>query len=96
MFFLNIFILDAALVAPIAPSTSGDATWVAASGGEIPEGALVGGNDGGSPVYVARASHEDIVIPGKLVAGHGVAYVPYGGEEHSKDSYEVLFYISWL
>jgi len=64
--------------------------WVSASGGEVPEGALVGGEDNGNPLYIARAEHSDAIIPGKLLAEHGVAYIPWGGEEHAKESYEVL------
>jgi hypothetical protein len=63
--------------------------WVAASGGQVPEGALKGGEDNGNALFVARAEHEEAVIPGKLLADHGVAYIPWGGEEHGKESYEV-------
>lgn len=64
-------------------------TWVSASGGTVPEGALVGGEDNGNPLYVARAEHNDAVIPGKLLADHAVCYIAWGGEEHNKDTYEV-------
>lgn len=49
--------------------------WVDGSAGSVPEGAFAGGEDGGSPLYVARAEHEGATIPGKLLAEHGVAYV---------------------
>jgi hypothetical protein len=84
--------------APIAPS--GGVQWVPASGGSVPEGAFVGGEDNGAKVYVTRASHEGALLPGKLVEGHACAYVPWGGEEHSKEQYEVLVVpagsVSWV
>jgi len=74
---------------PEVPTVEGVA-WVSASGGELPEGSFVGGNDDGASLYVARADHEGAVIPGKFVQGHSNAYIPWGGEEHSKQDYEVL------
>ncbi|CAG0901449.1 unnamed protein product [Darwinula stevensoni] len=46
--------------------------WVEASGGEVPIGAVVGGEDGGEALYVARAEHEGDMLPGKLVPSHRV------------------------
>jgi len=80
-------------------SGGGSETWVAASDGSVPEGALVGGEDGGAVVYVARAEHEGGLLPGKLVEGNGM-YIPWGGEEHVKDDYQVLIMspdaINWV
>lgn len=73
---------------PAVPSIEG-ATWVAAADGTLPEGALKGGEDNGNDLYVARAEHEGATIPGKLLADHGVCYIPWGCEEHAKASYEV-------
>lgn len=39
---------------------------------------------------MARAHHEDDLIPGKLVPSRGVTYVAYGGREHAHRHYEVL------
>ncbi|CAB3239749.1 unnamed protein product [Arctia plantaginis] len=65
--------------------------WVDAAGGAVPPGAVVGGQDcNGEPIYVARARHEGAVIPGKLVASHGVTFVAWGGSEHGKPEYQVL------
>jgi len=66
----------------------GQGNWVDAAGGEVPSGAVPGGFDG-EQIYVARASHEGGVIPGKLVPGHGVAYISWGGAEHGKPEYQV-------
>jgi len=72
-----------------APPSEEGVQWVKATGGELPEGALKGGEDNGNPLYVARAEHEEAVIPGKLLVEHKVVYIPWGGEEHSKEEYEV-------
>lgn len=66
----------------------GSATWVHAEGGEIPPNAVKGGHDN-EDQYVGRARHEGALIPGKIVASHGVCYVPWGGVEHGKNEYEV-------
>ncbi|KAJ8735379.1 hypothetical protein PYW07_006999 [Mythimna separata] len=76
-----------------APSQglAGIGTWVDASGGDVPPDAVVGGQDcNGEPVYVARAQHEGALLPGKLCASDGCAFVPWGGEEHEKPTYQVL------
>ncbi len=64
-------------------------SWVPAAGGELPDGAFVGGFDSGFDLYVARANHEGEIIPGKFIPAHGVAYVPWGGVEKAKEQYEV-------
>jgi len=81
--------------APQAPAAAaltagGTAVWVPTVGNAIPEGAFVGGDDNGESLIVGRAQHEGALIPGKVVASHGVCYVAWGGGEHGKDEYEVL------
>lgn len=75
-------------------------SWVPAAGGEVPEGSLVGGNDNGEDIIVARASYEGALLPGKLIAAHGVCYIPWGGEEHAEEQYETLVVsqdaVSWV
>lgn len=44
----------------------------------------------GEPQFIARARHENDLIPGKLIPSHKVTYVAYGGEEHAHSDYEVL------
>ena len=74
-------------------------TFVASSGGSLPQGALSvafetsrhKGGYQGNHLYVARVNHEGSLIPGKFHERNGVAYIPYGGQEHYyKDNYEVL------
>lgn len=73
-----------------AQAPVGGGNWVDAAGGSVPPGAVVGGTDcNGEPIYVARARHEGAVIPGKLVASHGVTFVAWGGLEHGKPEYQV-------
>ncbi|KAL0851413.1 hypothetical protein ABMA28_007223 [Loxostege sticticalis] len=76
------------------PGTGGAGSpgqWIDMSGGQVPPGAVVGGQDrSGEPMYVVRARHKGAIIPGKLVQSHGAAYVPWGGKEHGKPEYQVL------
>lgn len=65
--------------APSAPAelmSTGSICWCDASDGNIPPGALEGGDDG-EPLYVGRATHEGAIIPGKVKASHGVCYGMY-------------------
>ncbi|XP_026759335.2 C3 and PZP-like alpha-2-macroglobulin domain-containing protein 8 isoform X2 [Galleria mellonella] len=76
---------------PGGPAPGGAGVWAEASGGQVPPEAVLGGQDSnGEPLYVARAQHEGAILPGKLVASHGCAYVPWGGQEHGKPTYQVL------
>lgn len=73
-----------------APIVAGIGSWIDATSGQVPPGAVVGGQDcNGEPIYVARAQHEGALIPGKLCSSHGCAFVPWGGMEHGKNEYQV-------
>ncbi|KAI5639724.1 farnesoic acid 0-methyl transferase domain-containing protein [Phthorimaea operculella] len=75
----------------VTPMAGGPGVWVDATGGQLPPGAVVGGQDcSGEQLFVARAKHEGALIPGKFVPSHGCAYVPWGGQEHGKPEYQVL------
>eukprot|EP00092_Neocalanus_flemingeri_P015416 GFUD01016684.1.p1 GENE.GFUD01016684.1~~GFUD01016684.1.p1 ORF type:complete len:183 (-),score=61.14 GFUD01016684.1:141-689(-) len=68
-----------------------DLTWVDASNGHIPTGAIQGGfNENNDPLYIGRARHEDSFAVGKINEEHGCCYIPYGGEEIAKEDYQVL------
>jgi len=73
-----------------APTGTGNGCWVPAANGEVPPEAMEGGVDGGDQLYIARATHEGDLIPGKLHPGHGVCYISWGGAEHGHSEYEVL------
>ncbi|XP_075992380.1 natterin-4-like [Anticarsia gemmatalis] len=65
--------------------------WVRACNGCVPTGAVIAGVDvDGKAMYVARAKHESYLVPGKLVATHGNAFIPWYGKEIAKMEYEVL------
>lgn len=66
-------------------------TWVGSSNGHVPDGAVLAGNQvTGEPLYIGRAHHEGSLTPGKVHAGHGCIYIPFGGREESMLQYEVL------
>merc|ERR1711872_564358 len=68
-----------------------DLTWVDASNGHIPTGAIQGGfNEENDPIYIGRAHHEDSYAVGKINPEHGCCYIPFGGEEHAHTEYQVL------
>lgn len=70
----------------------GSCRWVSRSSGQgMPENAVAGGRDcDGSTIYVGRAFHEGDMLPAKVIPDKNVAYVCHNGEEHPKDTFEVL------
>jgi hypothetical protein len=62
--------------------------WVAAANGVIPANAVLGGYFDGD-LYIARASHEGSLTPGYVKQNHS-CHVSWGGQEHTKGTYEVL------
>jgi|GEM_PF-2689818 len=69
----------------------GGGTWVAASGGAVPAGAVVCGYDtNGEPLYAARAYYAGGLQIGKVRPEFGGADITYGGYEYTVNSYEVL------
>jgi len=75
-------------------------SWAPGSNGTAGEGSLVGGQDNGEDMIVARGNFEGALLPGKLIPSHGVMYVPWGGEEHGLEEYETLIVpadaVSWV
>ncbi|VDK34019.1 unnamed protein product [Taenia asiatica] len=65
--------------------------WAKDCNGGVPKKAIVAGlaNDG-APLFICKAPFRGEVCVGKVHEGHSCAYIPYGGEEHSVDNYEVL------
>lgn len=65
--------------------------WVGSASGHTPDGAVSTGNlASGEPVFVGRAHFQGSLTPGKVHRSHGCLYIPFGGQEHRIDSYEVL------
>lgn len=73
------------------PRGASKLVWVDASNGEIPLGALVAGKQSdGTKLYFGRTYHEGSHVVGKVHPEHGCLYFPFGGNENSTKSYEVL------
>ncbi|KAJ9067233.1 hypothetical protein DSO57_1001348 [Entomophthora muscae] len=65
--------------------------WVYASGGDIPENAIVGGcEDDGTPLFVARHSYGGSLVIGKAAPHLNGMNFGFGGDEHHTHEYEVL------
>ena len=65
--------------------------WVKASGGRVPDGAVVAGFEAdGKPLFVARAAYQGGIHQGKVRLEFGAANIPYGGNEIKVTNYEVL------
>ena len=64
--------------------------WIKTRGNNIPTNAMKAGEDPeGGPLFVGRALHEGGLVPGKVQPKHGCCYIAYGGEEISKEEFEV-------
>jgi len=71
---------------PTAPTT-----WILTHGKTIPEGAIVGGEEHGRPVFIARAFHEGSLQIGKAGPQYEKgASIGYGHKEILLDTYEIL------
>ncbi|XP_063980312.1 natterin-4-like isoform X1 [Diachasmimorpha longicaudata] len=66
--------------------------WVRYSGARyvVPGMVTVGHDLDGSCLVVGRAHHQGDILPAKAKPEHGIAYVPYGGNEIMKHDFEVL------
>lgn len=69
----------------------GPATWAAATGGRLPDGAVkLGQESNGEPLFAARANIHGGIHPGKVRLAFGAANIGYGDKEEKAASYEVL------
>lgn len=67
------------------------AGWKAASGGNVPVGAVTAGHEqNGDPLFVCRANYKGGVHPGKVRQAFGACNIGWGGGEHKVSNYEVL------
>ena len=67
--------------------------WVLASDGQIPQGAVVGGQEGPpgrENLYVCRALFSNGVHPGKVRLSFHGCNIGWGGKEYTISSYQVL------
>uniref|UniRef100_A0A1B0D3A9 Uncharacterized protein n=1 Tax=Phlebotomus papatasi TaxID=29031 RepID=A0A1B0D3A9_PHLPP len=66
-------------------------SWVPSSNGNVPYNAVMGGyTTEGEPLYVGRAVHDGLLIPGKIHPSRETLYIPYDGKELKFREYEVL------
>lgn len=66
-------------------------SWTSAEGGAVPEKAVsCGATPDGEMLYIGRGHWCGSLMPGKVHPSHGCLYVPFGGQEISIHSYEVL------
>ncbi|KAM3967438.1 uncharacterized protein ACR2FA_009596 [Aphomia sociella] len=72
----------------IMPISGGRVQWVHADN-QLPDGAVIGGYENDA-LYIIRAEHFGSLTVGKFVSSEGVAYIPWGGEAHEKEEFEVL------
>jgi hypothetical protein len=69
----------------------GGGSWVSASNGAIPVGAVACGYESdGAPLYAARGWYAGSLQPGKIRLDFDGAHIPYGGDEITITEYEVL------
>lgn len=55
---------------------------------DLPEQAFVGGFED-EIIYVARSVHNRSLCPGKYIPSQHRVFVPWGGEEHAKEQFDV-------
>ncbi len=73
------------------------ARWLRAQSGQIPAGAVRGGNEGNAEMYVCRGYYKDGEHPGKTWRGH--CNIGWGGQEIELNDYDVLVQqggLTWL
>ena len=77
------------LVAGLAQARGGQSySWVRASGGWLPQGAVVGGSTPGGDIYICRTHYQNGTHVGKV--WQGKCLIGWGGREISRDSFDVL------
>lgn len=62
--------------------------WIDARNGAVPRGAVPGGDEGGRPLYVCRASYQNGMHPGKLFGSF--CNIGWGGREVTVSEYQVM------
>ncbi|GAA34696.2 hypothetical protein CLF_102703 [Clonorchis sinensis] len=65
--------------------------WLPAEGGQIAKNGLQAGvQKDGTPLFVARAKVNNEMCVGKALPNQNFALLPWGGQEHRMDRYDVL------
>jgi len=63
-------------------------SWIFATNGEVPAGAIVGGSEPGRVLYICHGWYQGGLHPGKIVGAN--CNIGWGGREILLNSYEVL------
>lgn len=72
-------------------NTVGGVSWVSASNGYVPSGAIPGGYESnGSTLYICRTFYNNGLHPGKVVGSN--CNIGWGGQEVVSPQYQVLVY----
>ncbi|XP_023292281.2 uncharacterized protein LOC111675701 [Lucilia cuprina] len=65
--------------------------WCPCENGDVPSNAVSSGvTSSGEPLYIGRGHHANSLSVGKVHPSHSCLYIPFGGQETSLSSYEVL------
>lgn len=71
-------------------------SWAPATGGEVPPNAVIAGYEvSGEQLYICKAPHKNGIHVGKVRKEFKGCNIPYGGQEISKPSYDVLIEHKW-
>ena len=54
---------------------------------------LAGMDSDGGNVYVGRAKHDGLLLPGKVVSTHRLCYVACGDQEHGEENFQASWHI---
>lgn len=73
-------------------------SWVKTSDNNIPRNALRAGYAEHTLeiLYLGRAEHNGMMVPGKVHPSHSVCYVPYNGEEVAHTEYEIFVFDDYV
>lgn len=87
----RVFLTVLALTFALTGLARADLIWVAATGGNVPSGALAGGHEAsGETLYICRAIFDNFMNSGKVRTGFQGCNIGYGGKEEVVPAYEVL------
>ena len=79
------------IVALVQPASALRLSWLPATGGEVPPGAVCAGYESnGTLLFVARLSQGGGAHPGKLASPLGGCRAGYGGQEICSETYQAL------
>lgn len=73
-------------------------SWVKTTDDNIPRNALRAGyvEHERQILFLGRAEHNGLMVPGKVHPSHSVCYVPYNGQEVAHNKYEIFVYDDYV